>query len=1123
MGTDRVVVATPGKTFGERLDGTWSFNFGNAEHYAQIVQYMEESVGLPNHVVLLTSTAKAIGAERKFLAPAMLMQVLGEVSSDVQVSVVTRGATGAGGGRINPAEALALGPVLVAPREFSHVQARCIDLPANRLDTGEAERLLVMLGKELRAETADTIVALTPSGRWVRRTAALPLPGVTDAPATWVRDGGVYLVTGGLGGIGQEVAEHLARAGRVKIALMSREALPPEPEWPRLLKDRPQDKASLRIARVMKLRDLGAHVMIARADVANSAEVAEAVNAVRKAFGPINGVIHGAGVMDDAPMMTKDVEAMRRVLAPKVDGALALDRAITEDLDFFVLFSSVASYLGLPGQIDYTAANAFQDAFARERAMRAKGRTVVINWNAWRDVGMAASAHKALTVGPAPACRAVHPALDGYTDTAQNRTFSAAFEGASEWLLAEHVVKGGPQVLPGTAYVELARAAFAEGRDAGAIEIANLAFVSPFRAERNEPRCLTIQVTPSSGGASIAMFAGHDTTRQQPIVTGEARVWPGAAPSPIDLAAIRARCSTRVFAPSDRRLDQTFMDFGGRWANIIQTAFGLSEALVELALPDQFHGDLPGYVLHPGMLDMATGGAQALIPGVDLAKDFFVPLGYSSVRVFGAMPARVFSHVRCLPDTANGLAYFDVILADADGKVFAEISRFTMRKLDAAGAFGSDRVRSATVQSDTLGEALRDGIATNEGLEALDRIMAQPSLTQIIASSVDVNAWNEKLRITRAAETVEAADSVEGFERPPGAPEYVAPSTGAERVLAKVWSDLLGYQSIGVQDNFFDMGGNSLLGVRLFAAIRKRFSVSLPLATLFEAQTIADLAKLLAEPDQDTVAAGGAWSPLVCLRPGKPGHTPVYFIHGSRGNVLVFKAFADRMPLEQPVYALQAAGVDGKMMPDQTIEVMAERYLSAIRQVQPKGPYMLAGYSGGGVIAYEITRRLKAMDEATSMLMLIDTLEPSQMRTNVSMLDRFRNFHRIRLSRFFDLPAAVWTYKLKPRIRRMMGVKEFGLLRTPLEQASDLVDAAYKNAQWAYETPALETDAVLIRATDARMQFLRSGPTLGWNRFVKGSIRRFDVDAEHDFVFEGKALSQLVAAFEESIAANRPS
>ena len=445
------------------------------------------------------------------------------------------------------------------------------------------------------------------------------------------------------------------------------------------------------------------------------------------------------------------------------------------------------------------------------------------------------------------------------------------------------------------------------------------------------------------------------------------------------------------------------------------------------------------------------------------------------------------------------------------------ISRFTMRRVDAAAAFAAAAPRPIAERKDALSEALRDGIRSVEGIDALDRIMAQPGLVQVIASSVDVNAWSARLDAAQVQPAAEEG-SVDGFERLPGLAEYVAPTTGAERVLAGIWADLLGFKAVGVTDNFFDLGGNSLLGVRLFAAIRKKFSVSLPLATLFEAQTIADLAKLVADPGQDVPAASSSeWSPMVCLRPGVAGQTPVFFIHGSRGNVLVFKSFADRVRPEQPVYALQAAGVDGKMEPDQTIEVMAERYLAAIRRVQPNGPYMFAGYSGGGVIGYEMARRLREEGQETSMLMLIDTLEPEQMRRPLSMMDRLLNLHRVPLHRFLSLPSVLWKYQLRPKVRKLMGVPDLPVVRTALEAASDEVDRAYKNAQWAYQTPQAELDVVVIRATDARMHFLRSGPSLGWDRYVKGKIKTYDVDAEHDLVFQEPSLSQLLAAFDAAV------
>ncbi len=1120
LAPDRVLIATPGKKgFGERMDGTFRMDFADPEEHAAMVQFMEERTGLPDHVVYMTD--RRVGAlssdaavQRRFMPIVHLLQALGALSSPTQVSIVTTGISGIGGVRVHPANALTLGPALVAPREFDHIQTRCVDLVAENLSSKDKRRLAALLAGELRAETNDKVVGLGLSSRWVRQASALSLTSNQVGAAEWAREDGVYLITGGLGGIGLEVATHLARTKRVRLALLARESLPTEDKWDSILAKNPSSRVAGRVAKVRELRALGSRVMVVAGDVTDQNAVAAAVAQVRSAFGAINGVIHAAGVMDDAPMMTKTPDAMSRVLAPKVAGTLALDAIVTEDLDFFILFSSVASSLGLPGQVDYTAANAFQDAFARARSTRARGRTLVVNWNAWRDVGMAASAHLRDTAGMEPCRPSRHPALDGYTDSGAERTFVATFAGASAWMLDEHQTNAGTFVLPGTGFVELARAAFAEDRAGKSIELSDLEFMAPFRREPGKSSRLEISLTPSGDAANFVMRVGGQN--KQDIVTGKAKLNSASQPARLDIDAIAVRCGLREESTRDRKLAQSFMAFGPRWANIERTRYGQGEALVELKLDPAFHSDLGEYVLHPAMLDMATGGAQALIPGVDLTRDFYVPLGYASVRVFGTMPAHVFSHVRCTAEAGSSLAYFDVTLCDEGGNVFAEISRFTMRRVDESAAFGAVSSRGVMAdRSDALSEALRDGIRSAEGIDALDRIMAQPNLVQVIASSVDVNAWNAKLNAAQIHTVVADEGSVEGFERLPGLPEYVAPSTGAERMLASIWADLLGFKAVGVADNFFDLGGNSLLGVRLFAAVRKKFSVSLPLATLFEAQTIADLAKLLADPGQEIPMSGASWSPMVCMRPGVAGQTPVFFIHGSRGNVLSFKAFADRVRPEQPIYALQAAGVDGKMQPDQTIEAMAERYLTSIRQVQPNGPYMFAGYSGGGVIGYELARRLREEGQETSLLMLIDALEPDQIRRPVTILDRLLNMRGLQFHRFVTLPYVIWRGKVRPFVRKLMGAQELPHVRTALEAASDEVDRAYKAAQLAYRSPPSDIDVVVIRALDGRLQFRRSGPTLGWNRFVSGNIRRYDVDGEHHLVFTEPALSQLLDAFND--------
>jgi len=1029
---------------------------------------------------------------------------------------------------VDPQRALALGPALVAPREIEHLHARCIDLPSRSFAGERNRRLRERLLHELRAEADDQLVALRAGGRWVRKISEMPIAQAVDRTDGhgWVREGGVYLITGGLGGIGLEVAEHLARSKPVKLALLAREDLPEEAHWDSILAKSATSRAARRILRVRAMSSHGAEVMVVAGDVTNRDSLRAALNKVRAAYGPLNGVIHAAGIMDDAPLMAKDAAAMTRVLAPKVTGTLALEALVHEQLDAFVLFSSVASFLGLPGQVDYTAANAFLDAFARSRAQRAPGRTVVINWNAWRDIGMAASAHRAQVMGPEPTLPSLHPALDGYTDAGGARTFVSNFSCDTHWLLAEHVVRGGSALLPGAAFVELARAAFAEGRAPGPIELSNLTFIAPLQVQPGETRRLTIRLSPLGDGYEVSMRDAANASAP-PLVVAEARHYGGKPPAQLDLSAILDRCNVREWAPVDGFLEQDFMSFGPRWANLRRIRYGVSEALVELSLNERFASELDGYGLHPAVLDMATGGVQSLIPDADLTKDFYVPMAYGAIRVFRAMPRVVFSHVRYLPQSGDGIARFDIMLCDQEGCVIAEISSFTMKRLDSRSSFTTALTSRTTVdkaRDDVMAAALREAITAPEGLEAFDRIMSQPHLVQAVAASVDVNLWSQQLLTVHAGRVAADDGESDGFQREKLESNFAPPSSPVEKTLARIWSELLGVRQISVNDDFFDLGGNSLTGVRLFAAVRKQFHVSLQLATLFETPTISELAGLLvargaeggAPPDS---ASPTEWSPLVRINKGAPGRTPVFCVHGSRGNVLGFKSLSDRLAADRPFYGLQARGVDGILEPDETIPAMAERYLAAIRSVQPKGPYFLAGYSGGGVIAYEIAQRLRRANETLGAIIMIDTLEPSQMRTPVSMLDRLRCLPRLKLRRVLKAPINVWTYHLVPKLERLIGVKRKAAPMTTLEIAAQAVDAAYHRSQRAYVTEPYEGEIVLVRADDARTPFVRSGPSFGWGKFVRGRVSTLDVSADHFTVFEEPAVSQMAAGLKPYLSA----
>jgi amino acid adenylation domain-containing protein len=195
---------------------------------------------------------------------------------------------------------------------------------------------------------------------------------------------------------------------------------------------------------------------------------------------------------------------------------------------------------------------------------------------------------------------------------------------------------------------------------------------------------------------------------------------------------------------------------------------------------------------------------------------------------------------------------------------------------------------------------------------------------------------------------------------------YVAARSPTEKTLTAIWQEVLEKEAIGVCDNFFELGGHSLLAVRLFGLIQKRFDARLPLATLFRAPTIAQLAAVL-ETDSSQ-----AWSSLVPIQP-RGTRPPLFCIHAVGGNVLEYYDLARYLGDDQPFYGLQAYGLDGHHAPHARIEDMAAHYVKEIREFQPDGPYFLGGRSLGGVIAYEMSCQLRAQGAEVRLLALLDS------------------------------------------------------------------------------------------------------------------------------------------------------
>jgi amino acid adenylation domain-containing protein len=195
---------------------------------------------------------------------------------------------------------------------------------------------------------------------------------------------------------------------------------------------------------------------------------------------------------------------------------------------------------------------------------------------------------------------------------------------------------------------------------------------------------------------------------------------------------------------------------------------------------------------------------------------------------------------------------------------------------------------------------------------------------------------------------------------------FAVPQTPVERSLATIWAEVLGVNAVGVHDNFFDLGGHSLLAVHLFARIEKEFGKRLPLATLFQSPTIAELATAV---QRDPPAS---WSSLVPIQP-QGSRAPFFCVHAVGGNVLEYYDLARHLGQDQPFYGLQSRGLDGTQSAHERIDDMAAHYIKEIREFQPQGPYFLGGRSLGGIIAYEMACQLSAQRQEVALLALLDS------------------------------------------------------------------------------------------------------------------------------------------------------
>ena len=312
-----------------------------------------------------------------------------------------------------------------------------------------------------------------------------------------------------------------------------------------------------------------------------------------------------------------------------------------------------------------------------------------------------------------------------------------------------------------------------------------------------------------------------------------------------------------------------------------------------------------------------------------------------------------------------------------------------------------------------------------------------------------------------------------------------------ERHLTRIWEVLLKREGIGLQDNFFDLGGHSLLAVQLIDQIAKTFRRQLPLDSLwFRDGTIASLAALI----RDGYRSGDS-PDLVLMKSGS--RRPLFVVHTIGGNLFHYYELARHLHAEQTVYGLQARGVFGAGRPDRTIEAVAAHCLESMRTVQPGGPYLIAGFSSGGVVAYEMAQQLTAAGEQVALIALLDTYAPRAITAKHLLIEIARLICR------------------RSTFRMMQEIAYFLVLhRLKLDRMRELrnVGEAHRWAHWSYRPKPYPhpIEFFFAEESDSAARVDR----LGWSRYVDGSSPSHRLPGGHGNLVKPPVVAELAAGLQ---------
>ena len=849
---EECIIIKPDKEFKKIDKNNYSINIKNKDDYNLLIAELLSTGRTPNRVLHLlnvdnntddTNLESCIDAEyRAYYSPLFLEQAFidNNAMNDLNILFVANGVLDVIGENVlSPLKSLAIGPSRCISREFKSISAKFVDIDA--VLTNELE-LAQNLISETNFRCDDTVIAYRKGNRWAETFDKTYYDKVPDSDLLY-KEEGTYLILGGTGGLGVEFAKHIANNVKANIILTYRTPLPERSEWSKFIAENPNLLDSEKIVALMEIESNGSKLFLKQAEVDNYDQMKSVRDFAIQNFGSVNGIIHSAGAAGGGIISLKTKEMSEDVLKAKTRGTLIIDKLFGSDsIDFISYFSSITALTGEASRVDYTSANSFFDVYANYRNQRYDNTTISINWNAWSKVGMAARWDETQLLRRRKLYENENSSIPGihYLSSKNDvEIYQIGFNENNSWIFKEHSV-AGEHTIVGTSIVEIFIKYAIEKFKDKVIHLKDVYFLKPITTPPNTMPLLRLHAIKEDKGVKLELVTAKitvDSDKWDVVAIGHLEF---EKPTDHELFNVQESINNLNGKKSSEQMFTILLDDGkevlkysDRWANLNWKYRNGNDYIIEQEIDDKYINDFDYFNLHPAMLDTAVANLFR-----DHTLELYLPYSYKSIRFYGKFTKKMYATISLKSDMSNNpnQALFNINYYNSNGEISMKISDYSLVNMSKGGLSENQPIINIKKNQDS-----EDYILPDEGVNVFDRIFYYNNGTNVVVTPFNLFKELHNIIHDDISESKKSMDNESNYERPDISSEYVEPTNEIEETIAGIWSQILGIGQIGINDNFNDLGGNSLLAVQAISNTSQAFAIELTADILGDAPTIKSL------------------------------------------------------------------------------------------------------------------------------------------------------------------------------------------------------------------------------------------------------------------------------------------